>query len=310
MAIGSTAVALILTLSHGSALKRHRPSQGPVEGGAAGMVAEAGAVDVTLKDIFCWAVQGPTDAYLMDLARTRLKYCGEYAVFANYTNELRNVVQVFDGDMQTGLTPGGWANNTDLFLSAWKFIARSPWPEQFQWFVKVDADTFFRPHVLPSFLSKFNPRAPVALVQDGRIRGALEVMSASSFRHEKASVLYTREAGQDLDPYLGGEDVWLGRAFQKAGFRLAETSLPGACRNFLLTYYNLPEHLKDGAVKTPGLARIIPPSLLTQACNGDYSSLESSHGDCVSRNVVAMHPVKDRSAYIEFMNAEDICTAA
>jgi len=279
----------------------------PHERRAAGLTqAEPGAVSVTVNDIFCWAVQGPSDAYLMDLARYRMKACGDFVVFSNFSYAKHNVVKIFEGDMYAGLTPGGWSNNTGLFLTAWKRISESPWPKQYKWFVKVDADTFFRPQMLPKFLSNFNPTDPVALIQGGRVRGALEVMSASSFLNKKSALLYTRSSPADLDPYLGGEDVWLSRAFKMAGFRLAETGRAQGCNSFLLSYYNLPSSFRNKSIRTPGHAKNLPPSLLAKACQFDVPSQRN----CVSRDIVAMHPVKDRLVYLEFMEADRICSRA
>lgn len=307
MAIGSLAIAFMFFALHGEALHTRKFPETRDDGGLEIMLeAEDGAETVALSDIFCWAVMGPSDSYLVDLARSNLEQCGNYAVLTNYSVPEQHLVKVFDGNMETGLTPGGWANNTDLFTHAWDFIARSNWPHHHKWFVKVDMDTFFRPRSLPFILSKFNPSQPVALMQDGRIRGALEVMSGSSFLHPNSWMIYTQEAHEASDPYLGGEDVWLGKAFRKAGFRLAETSFPGKCKNFLLTYYNLPDRLRDTAVNTPGKARNLPVSLLKAACKPD-GGIDYSEGNCVSDQIVAMHPVKDLSVYQDFMAAEDDC---
>lgn len=247
------------------------------------------------SDFFCWTVQGPSDLTI-EAARQQMQLCGGHIIFANFSNPERHTIKLYEGSMDTGTTPGGWANNTGIFLVAWEYIAKSTWPDQFKWFVKLDADTFLRPRFLPAAVEGLDPSTPVAVAVNGRIRGALEVMSWKTYRDPKSHLIYQREV-TNKDPYLKGEDVWLGYAVQKAGFKLVDAPLVNGCISFLLSYFNLPAQFKDekGVKGTSS----VPAAMLMR---GDFSKPATHH--CVSRNILAMHPVKDVAAYASFLRMD------
>lgn len=248
-----------------------------------------------LADMFCWAIEGPRD-YTIALLRKQMKACGKFVVFSNYSNVETSTIKLYNGSMEAGLTPGGWASNTGIFTKAWKFIANSGLPDVYKWFIKVDADTFFRPRYLPKVLAQINYNEPTGIIVDGRMRGALEILSYKVFRHENSAMIYQRSQEQINNPYLGGEDVWIGDAMKRAGFKLVEAPRSDeGCAMFLLSYFNLPDSYRDLPMSVGG-TRNVKPSILVD----DLVRKATGDGRCLHRSIVAIHPAKDIGVYEEF----------
>lgn len=253
-----------------------------------------------LAEVFCWAVEGPSD-YTIALLRHQMKACGKFVVFSNYSDASTSTIKLYNGSMETGLTPGGWASNTGIFTQAWEYIATSVWPERYNWFVKLDADTFFRPRYLPKLLAKIDYNEPTGLGVDGRMRGALEILSYRVFRHENTKMIYQRSEAQINNPYLGGEDVWIGDAMKRAGFKLVEAPRSDdGCTMFLISYFNLPDTYKDLPMSVGGTRNVRPKILVDGMVRKP-----TNDGRCLHKSVVAIHPAKDIAVYQEFKRVDE-----
>jgi len=255
-----------------------------------------------LSDFFCWAVQGPGDDTI-EMAWKQLESCGGRIIFSNFSNPGKGVIKLYDHDMSVGRTPAGWADNTDLFRTAWEYIAKSSWPDKYKWFAKVDADTFIRTRYLPRSVSLLDSQEPVILTVDGRVRGALEVMSSASFRHPKSDMLWTRNRALEENIELGGEDLWITWVYRRAGFKLAEMHDPYGCVSFLLSYFNLPSRFRDDEHLAGG-TRNVHPEVLVTSRRESRVDFDSDEG-CIDPDVVAIHPVKDISIYQEHMRIDE-----
>ena len=51
----------------------------------------------------------------------------------------------------------GWLNNTGMVAKAYEFLSNSGILDNFNWLMKVDSDTFFRPGALPRILADHDP---------------------------------------------------------------------------------------------------------------------------------------------------------
>merc|ERR1719469_1791394 len=81
-----------------------------------------------------------------------------------------------------------WANLTHMFRDAWRYIAKTTEGQQFQWYVKIDADTFFRPQMLTAFLRTFdfNPTDVIGVGALGEfMQGGCEVVSQGAVHSPK-----------------------------------------------------------------------------------------------------------------------------
>jgi hypothetical protein len=253
------------------------------------------------KDFFCYTVLGPTD-YTIWQAQKQMQECGGFAILANYTDEAKGVVKFHDGSTEVGKMANGWTDNTDLFLEAWKFIIDSKWPDQFKWFVKIDADTVFRARYLPQVTAVLNADVPMGLRVQGRIRGAVEVLSYKVFRHKNSWMIHTRTPEDSAkDDTLGGEDAWIDYALNKAGMELPEAPLTNeGCLSLLVTYMNLPDKYKREEDGNVGGTDNIDPRILQDRQALKTDSVRKS--DACSRNeVVGIHPAKDIKVYEKFV---------
>lgn len=252
-------------------------------------------------------MQGPQDDTI-EMTWKQLELCGGRVIFSNFSNPAKGVIKLYDRDMSVGSTPGGWADNTDLFTVAWEYIGKSSWPDEYKWFVKVDADTFIRPRYLPRVVSGLDWREPMILAVDGRVRGALEVMSAASFRQPQSDMLWTRNPALEQSAELGGEDLWITWVYQRAGFKLTEMHDPRGCVSFLLSYFNLPARFRDDATLAGGTRNVHPEVLAmsrreSQSGSGNVAVIDKGDG-CIDPDVLAIHPVKDIAIYEEHMRID------
>lgn len=246
----------------------------------------------TIRDFFCWAVQGPHDRTIK-LARKQMQLCGGHAVFANISSPERNIIKLYNDSMEVGYASGRWAKNTHIFLAAWEYIARSEWPDQFRWFVKIDADTFLRPRFLPAAVEGMDPGRPIGVLMFKNVAGALEIMSGKTFRSSNTFLLHTRNTELlAREPILLQEDQWMSNAFRVAGFRLKKSPLTHGCNGYLLTYRNLPRPLRGrtGKRKKPTLLH------LGRVLNGEFDKPHLKR-DCIRRDVLAIHPIKEPDQY-------------
>eukprot|EP00930_Biecheleria_cincta_P094496 TRINITY_DN8563_c0_g1_i2.p1 TRINITY_DN8563_c0_g1~~TRINITY_DN8563_c0_g1_i2.p1 ORF type:complete len:344 (-),score=49.59 TRINITY_DN8563_c0_g1_i2:330-1322(-) len=144
----------------------------------------SGAAD--LSRIYCWAIVGVWEETITHIHQ-QMQQCGDHVLLSNFSDPDRNVSHIFYDDMSSNLVPDlqnrYWANVTLRFVQAWKHIVSVTAPNDFDWFVKVDADTFLRPRFIPKLVAGLDPSEPMALAtqkdqRDGlRLQGPIEIIS-------------------------------------------------------------------------------------------------------------------------------------
>jgi len=239
-----------------------------------------GSATQDLQNVFCWMIAGSFDATL-HLAIEQLSYCGGHAIFSNYSDASTNTIQLFSGSMTVEKTKGGWAALSPMVLSAWTYISNSTLPEKFDWFIKLEPDTYFRPYLLPAILSKYDSGTPVGLGPGGRFRGSFEVVSRAVFRHVKTPILLAPSQP-------GADDVWLTGGFKAAGFEIAADTTIDNCEALCASYFDVAHKYLDSA------RRNVFPSMLL----ADVETTRS--GGCLHKDIVSIHPVKDVAVFQEF----------
>jgi len=102
--------------------------------------------------------------------------CDDYVVFSD-TTDLSPIVATDIGALRSKRAPwGGWYN-TLVFLHAWGSLAKEGKFANFQWVVKVDADSVFFPDRLWAHLHDAAWSKPVYLKGGKMLLGAIEVFS-------------------------------------------------------------------------------------------------------------------------------------
>jgi len=244
-----------------------------------------------LPSIFCWVVEGPGTGPLVQLVVEQMAGCDDYLVFSNYSSH-EKMVALYEDDMVIEKV-NGWLNNTRLFAKAYAYLSKSTVCDNFDWIVKVDGDTFFRPGALPGLLAEFDPNDAIAISSFWLIEGALEVVSRGVFRRYGDEALFT----DSLDVSMF-EDRWLDWAVRHMGGKVVELPLT-ECLSLVLNGYNIngdivnTDHNLSALVKHfDGFKRTWHPDLFKE----DFGTT----APCVRRDIVALHPVKNVTFYREF----------
>lgn len=173
-----------------------------------------------------------------------------------------------------------------MVLKAWQHIAATSWPDRFKWFVKLEPDTFFRPRFLPRLLAQYDSEVPMGFAPFGhqhriRFRGSMEIVSHKVLRHPKTT-FFLRSVGEG-DP----DDVVLTERFQDVGFKLVDGSEVSNCEVLCVSYFNAPDGYIDSSHRN-----VLPKILNARPI--------LSNGQCLDREIVSIHPVKDVNMYKQF----------
>jgi hypothetical protein len=273
--------------------------------------------------LFCWAVVMREEGTL-EQVRKQMLGCDSYVLLSNFSDPDRNVVKIYE-DMELGppyVDEWGFerANCTEMFRTAWKYLAQTTAEKPFDWYVKVDADTFFRPRKLFPMLLQFDPNDVMTVAAAGRTqpRGSLEAVTRGAVHSPKPF--------HDVTPQeLGGahawcEDEWLAKAILTVGGQVPGASLSemGAqtgyeCIGYLLNLYSCMSGLELCCGVSWESLNITSPKDLASF---DKSSVKirrdifvkdymSTDGVCLSKNIAAIHPVKDVQMYEELQQLDE-----
>ena len=195
--------------------------------------------------LFCYSVVMPSPSYEVGLLKYQMGQragifsCDSFAVFSNVSSlddapEIP-VVQVIHGPMTVPrgdswmkrLTNGD-ALNTPLFMHAWKWFADTKTHEQYDWTIKLDADTVFYAPLLRLTLAERLPISyttswqcdhaarndPFALTFWGDwLPGPIEALNSEAMNRILARV---KRCAADMPPDEFGEDIWLSRCREAA----------------------------------------------------------------------------------------------
>ena len=195
--------------------------------------------------LFCYSVVMPSPSYEVGLLKYQMGQragifsCDSFAVFSNVSSlddapEIP-VVQVIHGPMTVPrgdswmkrLTNGD-ALNTPLFMHAWKWFADTKTHEQYDWTIKLDADTVFYAPLLRLTLAERLPISfstswqcdhaartdPFALTFWGDwLPGPIEALNSEAMNRILARV---KRCAADMPPDEFGEDIWLSRCREEA----------------------------------------------------------------------------------------------
>jgi len=246
-----------------------------------------------IPKIFCWVIEGPETGPLVELVTQQMAGCDDHLVFSNHSSR-EKMVKLYTDDMilDKVLAPNGhaWLNNTGMVAKAYEFLSNSEIPDNFDWLVKVDSDTFFRPAALPRILADHDPSKALTFTSYVHVEGALEVASRGVFRKYGPGALFNDTLNVNEDSIF--DDRWLEYAVKHMGGEVVELP-PTECTSLVLNGYN---------VRFPAL-----PNLFKHY-NGNHGTWRpelwkedfGTTPPCLRRDVVAIHPVKDVETYREF----------
>jgi len=247
-----------------------------------------------LPRLFCWVIEGPGDGPRVRLVVEQMAGCDDYLVFSNHSSN-EKMVALYEGDM---ILPkvDGWINNTDMVAEAYEFLTHSTVYDNFDWIVKVDSDTFFRPRALKGILSAYDSNEALAITSWIHVEGALEVVSRAVFRRYGELALFQDTLNVRPDSIY--DDRWVHFAIEHMGGKVVR--LPTTeCLSLVLNGYNVDEEL--GIVND----FLMPTAFTRHHLGGTWHPdlLKEDWGTsppCVRRDVVAIHPMKDLGHYREF----------
>ena len=183
---------------------------------------------------FCYAVVVP-DSSEPDLLRFQLKKragifsCDGFAIFSNVTSlghGLPMVLDVINGPMTVNRASWlqhffiGDALNTPLFMQAWRWFLHTGTHNDYDWTIKLDADTVFWAPVLRLVLAdplpvtippckRANRTQPLVLTVSGDwLPGPIEALNTAAMRRIMRRL---HNCSSDLPPNDWGEDLWLSK---------------------------------------------------------------------------------------------------
>uniref|UniRef100_A0A7S1AC73 Uncharacterized protein n=1 Tax=Noctiluca scintillans TaxID=2966 RepID=A0A7S1AC73_NOCSC len=189
----------------------------------------------------------------------------------------------------------GYLSNTDMVAKAYEFLTHSAVYDNFDWIVKVDSDTFFRPRALAGTLSAYDSNEALAITSWIYVEGALEVVTRGVFRRYGDDALFQDTLNVRPDSIF--DDRWVTFAVEHMGGKVVR--LPTTeCLSLVLNGYNVQgdiigDFLMPTAFTRHYLGGTWHPDLLKE----DWGTSPPS---CVRRDIVAIHPVKDLGHYREF----------
>lgn len=224
---------------------------------------------------FCWAVVTASDQTIQDIQK-QMQKCDGYMMLSNFADSTQNIVHLFDDNMEDNKV-FGWRNLTIRFAKAWEYVAQITERKNYDWYVKVDPDTFFRPQLLSQRVSWFDPSKPVGLGVNGLMQGAMQVVSNGAvfnrlpgtqpfFKNPMSTIMSPdcfllekyvekkpgdlEEGPQLMDPNLAHwpninngcwwEDLWLTVALKRSGATVMNDHLIDQC--YALIYNSNPTY--------------------------------------------------------------------
>jgi len=246
-----------------------------------------------LPRIFCWVIEGPGDGPLVQLLVEQMAGCDDYLVFSNHSSNEKTVA-LYQDDMVL-LKVDGYVNNTGMVAKAYEFLTFSTVYDNFDWIVKVDSDTFFRPGALAGILSAYDPNEAAAITSGFVVEGALEIISRGVFRRHGEKALF--DDTFNVRPDSMYDDRWLHYAVVHMG-GVVERLPTTECLSLVLNGYNSADKIVNDFP--------MPTAFTRHYWNGTWNpellreDWGASPPSCVRRDVVAIHPVKNVTHYREF----------
>ena len=201
---------------------------------SAGCSAPALSSDAAQRQrLLCYVIAMPNSTEI-ELLRFQMERgvgifsCDNYAVFSNSSDIGLGfpVVHAIDGPMSVARAPeerkpvNGDALNTPLFMPIWRWFASSTTHEQYDWAIKLDADSvFYAPlmrQVVADRLPASYPRCrranrtdPLILtIRRGWLPGPIEAFNAAAMERITSRLDL---CSVEFPPSLYGEDIWLQR---------------------------------------------------------------------------------------------------
>jgi hypothetical protein len=274
------------------------------------------------------------DDATLEHARKQMLGCNSYVLFSDFSDPARNIVKLYD-DMVLGepcvTKYGKWANVTEKFRAAWMYLAETTAAAPFDWYVKLDSDTFVRPRKLVAWLLRFDPKDALVVADDSprnrnqqnksnhfKLEGAIEAVTGAAVHSPKRFYDVTVE---DIgDPIAWCEDEWLNNAITKTGGQVLKARNPysddsalvsmgvnSSCIGYLLTHRegvyppNSDELVYGVDGKEGTMNRTVRRDIFLQ----DYVG---ALGNCLSKDIAAIHPVKDAETYAQLQQLDVAAT--
>jgi hypothetical protein len=246
-----------------------------------------------IPKIFCWVIEGPGAGPHVELVVEQMAGCDDYRVFSNSSSN-EKVVALYQDDMVLEKVRG-WINNTGQVAEVYRFLTNSKICDDFDWIVKLDPDTFFRAGPLRKILADYDPNEALAVSSWKKLEGAMEVLSRGVFRQNGPLSLF--QDTLDIDESSIFDDKWLDYAVHHMNAEVVQ--LPTTeCLSLVLNGYNVWENLLNN-MDAPMFTQHFDKEQDTWRPDLWQEDFRTSP-PCISRDIVAIHPVKNLDHYREF----------
>jgi len=254
---------------------------------------------------FCWAIVGPWEQTFTEF-RVQMQGCDGYSIFSNFSDPSRNIIKLFDDDMHVNLVRG-YANVTMKFAAAWASVAQLTKTMNYDWYVKCDADTFFRPQFLPQLVAGLDASSAIGVGMNGKLQAPVEVVSNGAlhshtpFFEDPVSLIKSKACKRRG---CWWEDVWINTAFATHGVKVHEAHMIDGC--LALVYNSYRNHrsmpLCDEQIYY-GDGHVVPTIFDNPIhCKTQRARSGAEGPHCVHHNVVAIHPVKKLKIFTQFQS--------
>jgi len=216
-----------------------------------------------------------------DLLEKQMKKCDDYAFLSTFDNPERKIFKVMEK------APKSSAKNWPVAEATAKFFYDRA--EKFEWFLKVDPDTFFRPKQMLASLSQYVPTETIAVGRPGRhstlpLVGAAYALSSAMVKQLQTKHLEEAELAKGT---WHGEDNVMSAWIPHAGGTIkSAVNADHGCTTFLSTdKEEIPasadiDLMKEGKTYTKG-------KLFKKQAASELGDI------CYSSELAAIHPVKD-----------------
>jgi hypothetical protein len=204
------------------------------------------------------------------------------------------MVALYQDDMVLSRV-NGWVNNTAQVVEAYKFLSHSSICDDFDWIVKLDPDTFFRAGPLRKVLAEYDPHEAQAITSWVFMEGAMEILSRGVFRQHGDEALFD-DTEHLMEDHLF-DDKWLDSALQHMEAKVVHLPTTECLSLVLNAYHMRGDHLNHQDARR--FTRHYDKA--GQSWHPDLWQEDfGTSPPCISRDIVAIHPVKNLDHYREF----------
>lgn len=263
------------------------------------------------KALFCYALVGrtPLESTAALLAKQLSAACDGWKLFGHTDDPAKNVTKAFSKrDFYKGWQPLHGMRET-VTNGVWKYLVNSGALDEYEWFLKVDSDTFVRPSTLrKSFRALHSSCVCGACTQAYSV--ANDDFDGFFVALQADLVLKIQALGwpKSCDIVLAGQDGFQAECAAFAGTHVGP--LRDSQGHTLVSMDNGPEvEITPSNLECENVANIWLQRARSKikgplcACTPDSTTDSGSQPACVGEDFVSIHHVKDASTYTKLIEA-------